>query len=79
MIQQRIHEIWSEQLRLTDFGDDDDFFDLSGHSLIMAKIQGAIFTEYGVEVPMDELFRRSTVRDISEHLGSTLAVGSSGR
>jgi acyl carrier protein len=75
MTRQRIHEIWSEQLRLADFGDDDDFFALGGHSLIMAKIQAAIFTDLGVEVPMDQLFRLSTVAEISDHLDSRLAVG----
>jgi acyl carrier protein len=74
MTRQRIHEIWSEQLRLADFGDEDDFFALGGHSLIMAKIQEAIFKDFEVEVPMDELFRRATVAEISDHLDSRLAV-----
>jgi acyl carrier protein len=75
MTRAQIHDIWSQQLRLTDFGDDDDFFALGGHSLIMAKIQEAIFTDFGIEVPMDELFRRSTVNEISGHLDSRLAIG----
>lgn len=74
MISEQIYAIWSRELKLDGFGVDDDFFDLGGHSLIMAKIQGAIADEFNVEVPMDELFRRPTVTEISEHLEHTLAL-----
>jgi acyl carrier protein len=71
---QKIREIWSRELKLTDFSDDDDFFALGGYSPIMARIQLAIASEIGVEVPMDELFRRSTVESISSYLGSLQKV-----
>lgn len=74
MIAQQVHKIWSRELALDGFSDDDDFFALGGHSLIMAKVQEAITEEIGVEVPMDQLFRKSTVAKISAHLESQLAV-----
>lgn len=74
MIAQKIHEIWSRELDLPDFSDDDDFFELGGQSLIMHKIQEAIATEFGVEIPMDELFRESTVAKVSARIGSLIAV-----
>ena len=74
MITQKIHEIWSRQLNLENFSDEDDFFDLGGHSLIMAEIQQAIVREFEVEVPMDELFRRSTVTSVAACVGSLVAV-----
>lgn len=74
MIAQKIHEIWSRELDLRDFSDDDDFFDLGGHSLIMTHIQQAIAAELKVEIPMDELFRESTVTKISVRIGSLLTV-----
>lgn len=61
-----IHRIWAEHLKLDDFSDDDDFFTLGGHSLIMAAIQSAIHARLGIEVPMDELFRHPTVNQISD-------------
>lgn len=72
--QQTIGRIWAEALNLSDIAEDDDFFALGGHSLIMAKIQVAITRELGVEIPMDELFRHSTVKGISSHIESRLAV-----
>ncbi len=74
MIASKIHEIWSRELVLDDFTDTDDFFALGGHSLIMAKIQQSILDEFGVEVPMDQLFRKSTVTAISAHLETMLPV-----
>jgi acyl carrier protein len=74
VIAQKVHDIWSRELKLSEFSDDDDFFALGGHSLIMAHIQTAIAKEFDVEVPMDELFRRSTVASISSHLESLVGV-----
>jgi acyl carrier protein len=65
--------IWERELDLKGFSDDDDFFLLGGHSLIMQKIQVRIMDEMGIEVPMDELFRRPTLAQISEHVASASA------
>lgn len=74
MIQSTIHDIWSRELKLDDFSDTDDFFALGGHSLIMARIQREITSALGIEVPMDQLFRKSTVTQISDHVQTVLAV-----
>ena len=65
-----VRRIWSRELDLppTAFSDDDDFFALGGHSLIMIRIQAALQDQLGVEVPMDELFRYATVAQISSFL-----------
>lgn len=73
-MQQKISKIWEDALKLDDISDDDDFFALGGHSLIMAEIQEAITREIGVEVPMDELFRHSTIKSISAHLEDRASV-----
>ncbi|MEV6568680.1 phosphopantetheine-binding protein [Streptomyces kronopolitis] len=74
MIASKIHAIWSRELNLEEFADTDDFFSLGGHSLIMTRIQREILSELGVEVPMDQLFRKSTVVEISEHIESALSA-----
>ncbi|GAU68753.1 peptide synthetase [Streptomyces sp. NBRC 110611] len=70
MIASKIHAIWSRELNLEEFSDTDDFFSLGGHSLIMTRIQREILSELGIEVPMDQLFRKSTVAEIAEHIAS---------
>lgn len=72
-IQDTVHTIWTRELKLEDFSDIDDFFELGGHSLIMTRIQRDLQSELGIEVPMDQLFRRSTVAAISEHITAALA------
>jgi len=74
MIADKIRSIWERHLILQGISDHDDFFMLGGHSLIMQKIQADIKAETGVEVPMDELFRRPTIAEISEHLDNAMAV-----
>ena len=68
MIGQQVKSIWERELALAEVGGDEDFFALGGHSLIMQRIQVAIKEEVGVEVAMDELFRRATVNQITDHL-----------
>jgi acyl carrier protein len=76
MISDKIRDIWERELVLQDISDDDDFFAIGGHSLIMQKIQAGIKDELGIEVPMDELFRLATISEISEHIAEIMAVSS---
>ncbi|WP_067510206.1 acyl carrier protein [Actinoplanes sp. TFC3] len=71
---EQVREIWKKQLALPQIADDDDFFDLGGHSLIMQKIQVDLRGAFGVEVPMDALFRRPTIAEISRHLDAVMAT-----
>ena len=68
-----IRRMWSEELDLSDISDDDDFFSLGGHSLAMAKIQGRIEREMGLVVPMEVLFRQSTIKAISAYIDGARA------
>jgi acyl carrier protein len=74
MTSEKIRSIWERQLILSDIRDDDDFFQLGGHSLIMQRIQIDIKDELGTEVPMDELFRFPTIAEISKWIDQALAV-----
>jgi len=71
---EQVRKIWQARLALPEIADDQDFFNLGGHSLIMQKIQVDIKDALGVEVPMDELFRRPTIAEISEHLDQAMAT-----
>jgi acyl carrier protein len=73
MVSEKIRDIWKRELVLPQISDDDDFFDLGGHSMIMQKVQVGINEEVGIEVPMDELFRLSTVAQISGYIENLMA------
>ncbi|GAA2762261.1 hypothetical protein GCM10010103_13020 [Streptomyces paradoxus] len=74
MIKSKIRDIWSSELRLEEFSDDDDFFVLGGQSLAMMRIQRGITAELGVEVPIDQLFRVPTVTAIADYVETMLAA-----
>ncbi|MEV7187797.1 phosphopantetheine-binding protein [Kitasatospora sp. NPDC093102] len=74
MIADAVRAIWCRELQRDDISVDDDFFTLGGHSVIMARIQGAFIEELGVEVPVDQLFLNPTVASISAHIESLDAV-----
>jgi amino acid adenylation domain-containing protein len=58
----RLSAIWANLLGRRHVGLDDNFFDLGGHSLLVAVLQERIATEFGQRIPMVELFHSPTVR-----------------
>jgi len=58
--------IWSDLLGREDVRLDDNFFDLGGHSLLVAVLQQRIATEFGQRIPVVELFHSPTVRQQAE-------------
>jgi amino acid adenylation domain-containing protein len=62
----RLSAIWADLLGRRHVGLDDNFFDLGGHSLLVAVLQERIATEFGQRIPMVELFHSPTVRQQAE-------------
>jgi acyl carrier protein len=75
VISQKIHAIWSRELKLDEFSDTDDFFALGGHSRAMTRIQRIIHEELDIAVPMGQLFRKPTVEEISAYIETALSAG----
>ena len=67
-MKQVIKAIWLEELKLETVKDDDDFFDLGGHSLIMARIQARLKENLGVEASMEQLFSNPTINQLTDAL-----------
>lgn len=65
MSNEHLKNIWQEELKLTNVGENQDFFDMGGHSLIMAKIQSRIKSELGIELQMDQLMAAPTLSSAS--------------
>ena len=60
--------IWAEVLKIAteDIGVTTDFFELGGHSLNGIQIANAISKQFGVNLKLMEIFKRKTIREISE-------------
>ncbi|WP_244227347.1 non-ribosomal peptide synthetase [Corallococcus aberystwythensis] len=66
--ERRIAGIWCETLHLERVGAEDNFFDLGGHSLLLAQVQYLLKHRMGHDVPMVTLFEFPTVRALAGHL-----------
>jgi amino acid adenylation domain-containing protein len=61
--------IWCEVLGVDRVGRDDNFFDLGGHSLLLARVQARLAETRGIELPLVDLFRHPTVSSLARRLG----------
>ena len=60
--EKRLAALWSELLGTAVTGIDDDFFNLGGHSLLVATLQQRIDVAFGQRLPMAALFYAPTLR-----------------
>jgi amino acid adenylation domain-containing protein len=67
-LERRIAALWQELLGRPQVGRDDNFFDLGGHSLLVAQVQGRLQSVLGRPIPIVDLFRFSTIRSLAQRL-----------
>jgi acyl carrier protein len=67
-LERRIAEIWAEALGLERVGAHDNFFDLGGHSLLLARVHTALRRKLATEISIVELFRFPTVASLAQRL-----------
>ncbi|MFE2376463.1 amino acid adenylation domain-containing protein [Streptomyces sp. NPDC059398] len=63
-----VAEVWAQALGLPRVGAHDNFFDLGGHSLLLARVQTALRARLGWDVPVLDLFTRPTVSALAGYL-----------
>ena len=61
-------KIWAKILQLDQdqIGIDDNFFHLGGHSLTAVRLIGPIHKNFGIELPLSQLFESPTIRELSD-------------
>ncbi|HEX3126564.1 MAG TPA: amino acid adenylation domain-containing protein, partial [Thermoanaerobaculia bacterium] len=64
-----IAEIWKEVVGLAEVGVRDNFFDVGGHSLLMARVHVRLEEALGLRVSMVDLFQYPTIAALAAHLG----------
>ena len=69
-------EIWSAVLGVEGAGEDDDFFALGGHSLLVTRLAARVEEAFGVALPVRAVFERPTLGELTEHVLAALAAGS---
>ncbi|GAA1990946.1 non-ribosomal peptide synthetase [Kitasatospora viridis] len=67
-LEQRIAEVWAEALGHRGFGTRDNFFDLGGHSLMLAGVRERLARELDRELGVLTLFEHPTIAALARHL-----------
>ncbi|WP_327279030.1 MULTISPECIES: phosphopantetheine-binding protein [unclassified Streptomyces] len=63
-----IAEIWCEVLEVPAVGNEDNFFDLGGHSLLLQLVRERVVQRTGKNVELIEFFTHPTVRSLATRL-----------
>ncbi len=65
-----IAEVWSDVLGVERVAIDTNFFDLGGHSLLLAEVRGRLMKGLGIELTIIELFQYPTISTLAARLGT---------
>ncbi|MEM9593743.1 MAG: condensation domain-containing protein, partial [Acidobacteriota bacterium] len=63
--QAQLMRIWNDLVAVQEYGLDDNFFDLGGHSLLVPSLVLRIRVDFGVELPLGLIFQDATVRGLA--------------
>ncbi len=61
----KLAEIWQEILGVEHIGMRDNFFALGGHSLLATQVISRVRDEFGIEVPLQQIFETPTIADLA--------------
>ena len=67
--------IWAETFGLERVGVKDNFFDLGGHSMLVAQLIAQLNATFGVRLPLAVLFEISTIAGLAEKIDQALGDG----
>jgi amino acid adenylation domain-containing protein len=67
-MERKLAAVWQQVLGVEKVGTHDNFFDLGGHSLMLAKVHSRLEETVGRELSMVELFKYPTVAALAEYL-----------
>ncbi|HEY4594294.1 MAG TPA: beta-ketoacyl synthase N-terminal-like domain-containing protein, partial [Thermoanaerobaculia bacterium] len=73
-LEEAVAGVWREVLGLERVGVEENFFDLGGHSLLLARVRALLRDRLGREVSLLDLLTHTTVRALARHLEPGLAV-----
>jgi acyl carrier protein len=67
-VEQTIAAIWQEVLKVEQVGVHDNFFNLGGHSLLLAQVHAKLREQVDAQLTILDLFRHPTVGALAKHL-----------
>ncbi|WP_346262828.1 MupA/Atu3671 family FMN-dependent luciferase-like monooxygenase [Plantactinospora sp. ZYX-F-223] len=73
-LERQIAAVWSDVLQLDTVGIHDNFFDLGGHSLLMAQVHARLRLVVGADLPMIRLLEYPTISALAAFLSREQAL-----
>ncbi|SFL37484.1 lichenysin synthetase C [Gracilibacillus orientalis] len=67
-IESKLQVIWRNVLERDMIGVNDNFYTLGGHSIKATTIASNIYKEFGVQIPLGELFNLPTIRLLADYI-----------
>lgn len=77
-LEKRIASVWRELLKIDDVGVDDNFFEIGGNSLLITRANAKLEDLLGRSVPIVDMFRFPTIRELALRLGNDLVADERG-
>ncbi|HEU4561210.1 MAG TPA: amino acid adenylation domain-containing protein, partial [Longimicrobium sp.] len=74
-MERTVAKVWEEVLGTPGVGVDDNFFEIGGHSLLLARVQERLRDAVGRPVSVVDLFQFSTIRALAAHLDQPVEEG----
>jgi natural product biosynthesis luciferase-like monooxygenase protein len=68
-MEQAIAEVWREVLKTDRIGINDNFFDIGGHSLLMAQAHSRLQEVFDKKLPLIKMLEHPTVSSLARYLG----------
>jgi len=69
-----VAQTWRTVLGRQEVGREINFFDLGGHSLAVIQVQRRLREACGVEIPVTDMFRLTTISSLARHLAANSAA-----
>ena len=69
-LERKLADIWKDILGIEKIGINESFFELGGHSLRATVLVSRLHKELDVEVPLGEIFRHSTIKELAAYIGA---------
>ncbi len=69
-LEMQLAQVWQELLHVERVGRHDNFFELGGHSLLLVRLISRLKNQLGIDLPMQEFYRASTVAELAAVIDS---------
>lgn len=74
-VEQNLVDMLKKYFGEKEIAPNDDWFELGADSLMMLTISARIKKEYGVDIPLSDMFNQPSVRNIAKYLKNNASVG----